>query len=67
MPIDSWWEAAVQRRELSLVLRDDLEGGWRGGKEVQGGGDMYIIYICLNIYTHIADSLCGTAETKRRS
>ena len=48
------------------MLRDDLEVGWRGGREVQGGGDMYVIYICLNIYTHIADSLCGTAETKRR-
>ena len=23
---DSWWEAAVQHRELSLVLCDDLEG-----------------------------------------
>ena len=52
--IDSYWEPAVQHRELSSVLRDDL-GGWDGERgEVQQGGD-----ICI----HIADSLHCTAET----
>ena len=51
----SWWEAAGQHRELSLVLCDDLEG-WveGGGKEIQEGG---------GICKHIGDSLCCTAET----
>ena len=37
--IDSYWEAAVQHGELSLVLCDDLEGwdGAGGGREVQRG------------------------------
>ena len=51
--IDSEWEPAVQHRELSSVLCDDLDR-WDGGdgREVQEGGDIYI---------HIADSLCYTA------
>ena len=49
------------------MLRDDLEGGVVGREESRGRGYVRIyIYICLNIYTHIADSLCGTAETKTR-
>ena len=46
--IDSYWETAEQHRELSSVLRDDLDKWdeeW-GGREVWEGGD-----IC----THIAD------------
>ena len=40
---DSWWEVAVQHKELSLVLCDDLEGwdgGWAGGS--RGRGYMYM-------------------------
>ena len=38
--IDSQWEAAIWRRELSSGLCDDLEG-WHGrGKEAQEGGDI---------------------------
>ena len=54
---DTWWEAALEHRELSSVLYCDLdewEGGGGGGRDVQEGGD-----IC----THLADSLCCTAET----
>ena len=51
--IDSWWEAAVEHRELNSVLCDDLEGrdGGMGGREVQEAGDIYI-YIYIYIYTH---------------
>ena len=53
--IDSWWEVTIQCKELSSVLCDNLEGwNWRGGREVQEGGD---------IYTHITDSLRYIAET----
>ena len=43
---DSQWEAAVQHREFSLVVCDDLEG-WDWGSEgkVQEGGDGYIYTI----------------------
>ena len=38
--IDSYWETAEQHRELSSVLRDDLEGwdlgGWEGGSRRRG-------------------------------
>ena len=38
--IDSYWETAEQHRELSSVLRDDLEGwdvgGWEGGSRQRG-------------------------------
>ena len=39
--IDSWWVSAIQYRELSLVLCDDLDG-WHGngGRKVQEGGDI---------------------------
>ena len=51
--IDSWWEAAVQHRELSSVFCDDLEGWDRGdGRKAEEGGD-----ICI----HRADPC--TAET----
>ena len=43
------WEPTVQHRELYSVLCGDLNG-----KEIQKRGDIYI---------HIADSLCCTAET----
>lgn len=40
---DSWWEAAVQHRELNSVLHDALEGGmWMSGEEAQVGGDICI-------------------------
>ena len=43
--IDSWGEAAVERRELSLVLCDGLEGwdwgGWVGGRLQREG-----MYMC---------------------
>ena len=51
--IDSWWEPAVGHRELSLVLRGDLEGcegGVAGGSRQRG---------CM----HRADSLCCSAKT----
>ena len=56
MPMCQMAKAAVQRRELSLVLCDDPEQrGWGGGggKEAHEGG------------THIpmSDSHCCTAET----
>jgi len=51
--IDSWWEAAVQHRELSSVFCDDLEGWDRGGGiKAEEGRDTCI---------HRADSC--TAET----
>ena len=40
--IDSWWEAAMYHRKLSLVLCDDLGGlgcGWDGGSR---GKERYI-------------------------
>ena len=41
--IDSWWKVTIQCKELSSVLCDNLEGwNWRGGREVQEGGDIYI-------------------------
>jgi len=48
--IDSWLEAAVWHRELSLVPCDDLEG-WdrRWGREAQEGEDIGIL---------MADSCC---------
>ena len=47
--IDSQWEAAIWRRELSSGLCDDLEG-WHGrGKEAQEGGDI-CIYIAESLY-----------------
>ena len=54
---DNQWEAVVQHRRLSSMLCDDLEG-WNGGWQEEGStGRGYI-------YTHMADSLCCTAETK---
>ena len=41
---DSWWEAAVEQRELSSVLCDDLEG-WDeglGGRRKREGMDVHI-------------------------
>ena len=53
---NSWWEAAVQHRELNPVLGGGLEG-WDGGvakrNAQEGGGG------CIPI----ADSRCCTAET----
>ena len=51
----SSWEAAVQHRGLSSVLREDPEG-WerRGEREAQEGEDICIL---------IADLRCCTAET----
>ena len=47
--MDSWWEHAVEHRELThLVLCDDLNG-----REVQKGGD---ICMCM------ADSFCCAVE-----
>jgi len=45
--IASWWEAAVQHRELSSMLCDGLEGwGWgRGETQVQEEG----IYGCIEL------------------
>ena len=45
-------EPAVQPKQLSSVLCDDLVGREWGGREVQGGG-----------YIYIPDSLCCLAET----
>ena len=49
------WEPAIQPREVSSVLSDDLEG-WEGGWWEGGAkwGDMCI---------HTTDSLHGAAET----
>ena len=53
---DSWWEAAAEQRELSLVLCDDLESWDEGeGEGLEEGGDMCI---------HRADSPYYTAETQ---
>ena len=49
------WEAAVERRELSPVLCDDLEG-WDGVCVCEGGSEGGDIYI------HIADSCCCTEK-----
>ena len=50
------WEAAMQYRELSLVLSDDLVGkdGVGDGMQAQEAGDICIL---------IADSHCCTTET----
>lgn len=57
MVSSSWWEVAIQHREPSSVLANDLEG-WdgsgMGGRLQREGGD---VCIC------VAESLCGTAET----
>ena len=50
--INSWWDPAIKRRKLSLVLCGPE--GWDGGSKAQEGEDTY---------THIADSLYRTAET----
>ena len=53
---DSQWETAIEHRELSPVLCDNLEGqdeAW-GGKEAQEGE---------NIYTLMANSHCYMTET----
>ena len=50
---ESQWEAAVQHREITSVLCNDLEG-WDGRREAQERED-----IC----THIIDSSYCTAET----
>ena len=44
---DSWWEVAKWCRMLSLVLCDNLEGwnGVGGGREVQEGEDMCILWL----------------------
>ena len=39
--VDSWWGAAVEGRELSSVLSDDLEG-WDGGWKGDSGGRGYM-------------------------
>ena len=49
--IPSYWEPAINHRELSSELCNDLEG-WGGGKEWEGGD------ICIPA----ADSLCCTPE-----
>ena len=56
--IDSWLEAAVWHRELSLVPCDDLEGWDRRwwGREAQEGEDIGIL---------MADSCCCTAEPNK--
>ena len=41
--IDSWWEVAVQHREPSLMLCDDLEGWDGGGEEAQEIGDICVV------------------------
>ena len=53
----SWWDAAVQHRELSSEPCDDRRGGmeaWRGAQEAG------------NVCTHIAGLRCCTAETNTR-
>ena len=47
--VDSWWEAAEWRREISSVLCDHLEG-WdgEGGREGDAGGGRYgDVCICV--------------------
>ena len=51
-------EAAIQHRELSLVLCDDLEG-WNQGRNRGMGGRLEREYICI----HMTDSRYCTAET----
>ena len=38
---DSWWEPAVQPRELSSALCDDLGEGGAGAGRAKGRGYMY--------------------------
>ena len=53
--VDSQWEHAIKRKELSSVLCDDLEGWTRGSRrDVQEGED-----VCI----YIADSLHCTEDT----
>ena len=42
--IDSWWEPAVQHREICSVLWDDLDGwdGWAEGRHKREGIYVYI-------------------------
>ena len=65
---DSQWEAAVQHRELNLLLCDDLDGeGWdeeAGEREAQEGGERERErYIYIYIYIVTSNSHCCTAET----
>ena len=53
----SWWDAAVEHRELSSEPCDDRRGGmeaWRGAQEAG------------NVCTRIAGLRCCTAETNTR-
>ena len=50
--IDNLWEAAVELREPYSVSSGDIDG-----KGIRERGDMCV---------HVADSLCGTIETKTK-
>ena len=52
--IDSSWEDAVELRELSSGLCDDLERCQGDAEEAHQGRD-----VCI----HMADSICCAAET----
>ena len=41
--IDSYWESALQHRELSSILCDDLVGWDGGGRQAQERGDICIV------------------------
>ena len=51
------WKPAVSTRgSTRCSVMTWGRGGWRGGREVQEGGDIYL---------HRADSHCSTAETNK--
>ena len=53
----------MQHRELSSVLRDDLDGldGAVGGKEAQEGGDVCMLLLLLSHFSRVRP--CATPET----
>ena len=59
--IDSWWEPAVEPRELSSELCDDLErrDGGMGGRSRREGTNTYL-------YAHTAESHCFTQKLTPR-
>lgn len=53
-----WWEPAVKRSKLSLVLCNDLEGKWGGGRRKRER-----IYVCVQL-AHLVEQQRLTQHRK---